>query len=202
MYSEVIFDVETKKLFGDIKGNDPGDLGVSIVSLYKRKIDEDYKEVKGNILSFWEKDFPEMWPIFQGVDRIIGYNSIGFDTPALKPYANFPFSKLPHFDIMLKVKEIFGRRIPMDAIAKETLDREKKETGLEAVYFWQKGDKESLERLRKYCEDDVIITRDIHDYVLKNDYLLFKDKWNTLQKIEFDFSYPKTDSPEKQIGLF
>ena len=90
----------------------------------------------------------------------------------------------------------------MDAIAKETLDREKKETGLEAVYFWQKGDKESLERLRKYCEDDVIITRDIYDYVLKNGYLLFKDKWNTLQKVELDFSYPKTDSPEKQIGLF
>ncbi len=152
--------------------------------------------------SFWEKDFDAMWPIFQEANRIIGYNSIGFDVPALKPYANFPFNKLPHFDIMAKVKEIFGRRIPLDAIAKETLDREKTDVGLNAVFYWQKADKESLEKLQKYCEADVLITRDIYDYGLKNGHLLFKDKWNTLRKVELDFSYPKEDSSEKQIGLF
>lgn len=201
MYNEVIFDLETKKLFGDIQGDNPADLGVSIVSLYQREIDENYTEIKGGILSFWEDDFDKMWPIFQEADRIIGYNSIGFDVPALKPYANFPFAKLSHFDIMLKVKEVYGKRIPMDAIAKETLDREKTDVGLNAVFYWQRGDKESLEKLQKYCEADVLIIRDIYDYVLKNKHLLFKDKWNTLRKVELDFSYPPK-SPEKQEGLF
>ena len=201
MYKEVIFDVETKKLFGDIEGDDPGDLGVSIVSLYSRRIDENLSEIEGKIQSFWENEFDKMWPIFQEADRIIGYNSIGFDVPALAPYVNFPFQKLSHLDIMYKVKDAFGRRIPMDAIAKETLDREKTDVGLNAVFYWQKGDKESLEKLKKYCEADVLITRDIYDFVLKNKHVLFKDKWNTLKKVELDFSYPK-ESPEKQVGLF
>src|SRR4030042_5309034 len=201
MYREVFFDVETKKLFGDVAENDPALLGVSVVSVYSRTIDEDLKETEGKIQSFWENEFDNMWPIFQEADRIIGFNSLGFDVPALKPYTNFPFNKLPHFDIMAMVKDTFGRRIPLDAIAKETLDREKTDTGLNAVYYWQKGDKESLKKLRKYCEADVLITRDIYDFVLKNGYLLFKDKWNTLRKVELNFSYPM-EEPETQAGLF
>jgi DEAD/DEAH box helicase domain-containing protein len=201
MKSEVFFDVETKKLFSDVAENDPALLGVSVVSVYYRTLDENLNETEGLIQSFWEEEFDKMWPIFQEADRIIGYNSLGFDVPALKPYTNFPFAKLPHFDIMAKVKDAFGRRIPLDAIAKETLDREKTDTGLNAVYYWQKGDKESLEKLKKYCEADVLITRDVYDFVLKNGHLLFKDKWNTLRKVELDFSYPKEDA-EKQEGLF
>src|SRR3990172_8687440 len=177
MYLEVFFDVETKKLFGDIEGDDPGDLGVSIVSVYSRTIDINLGEsnmvssvepVEGKMQSFWEEDFEHMWPIFQEADRIIGYNSIGFDVPALAPYSNFPFQKLPHFDIMQKVKEAFGRRLPLDALARETLDREKTDSGLNAVFYWQKGDKESLEKLQKYCEADVLITRDIYDFAFLN----------------------------------
>ncbi|OGM32329.1 hypothetical protein A2962_02035 [Candidatus Woesebacteria bacterium RIFCSPLOWO2_01_FULL_39_61] len=210
MYLEVFFDVETKKLFGDIEGDDPGDLGVSIVSVYSRTIDINLGEsnmvssvepVEGKMQSFWEEDFEHMWPIFQEADRIIGYNSIGFDVPALAPYSNFPFQKLPHFDIMQKVKEAFGRRLPLDALARETLDREKTDSGLNAVFYWQKGDKESLEKLQKYCEADVLITRDIYDFAFKNGHLLFKDKWNTLRRVEVDFSYPPED-PTRQVGLF
>jgi DEAD/DEAH box helicase domain-containing protein len=210
MQTEVFFDVETKKLFSDVAENDPALLGVSIVSVYSREINENLEEaggrkilseVEGNMQSFWEKEFDKMWPIFQKANRIIGFNSLGFDVPALKPYTNFPFNKLPHFDIMAYVKDAFGRRISLDAIAKETLDREKTDTGLNAVYYWQKGDKESLTKLQKYCEADVLITRDVYDFVLKNEYLLFKDKWNTLRKVELDFSYPK-EEPEKQVGLF
>lgn len=210
MHNEVFFDVETKKLFSDVAENDPALLGVSIVSVYSRKLDEGLNEVEGRkvlsevegkMQSFWENEFDKMWPIFQEADRIIGFNSLGFDVLALKPYENFPFSKLPHFDIMAHVKDAFGRRIALDAIAKETLDREKTDTGLNAVFYWQKGDKESLEKLRKYCEADVLITRDVYDYVLKNGHALFKDKWNTLRKVELDFSYPQEET-ETQAGLF
>lgn len=201
MYSELIFDVETKKLFSDIEGFNPGDLGVSIVSTYQRTIDENLKEVEGKVQSFWEKDFTSLWPLFQNSDRIIGFNSLGFDIAALQPYANFPIIKLNHFDIMQKVKDVYGHRISLDAIAKETLDKEKIATGLNAVFYWEKGDKESLEKLQKYCEEDVLITKEVYDFVLNNNHLLFKDKWNTLRKVELDFSYPKKEE-EPQMGLF
>lgn len=199
--TEVIFDVETKKLFSEVEKDDPSLLGVSIVSLYERKLNSNLQEIDGKIMSFWEEDFKNMWPIFQNADRIIGFNSIGFDVPALQPYANFPFGKFPHFDIMARLKDTFGRRVSLDAIAKETLDREKTDYGLNAVYYWQKHSKESLAKLKKYCEADVLITRDVYDYVLKNGHVLFKDRWNTLRKVDLDFSYPH-EEVNKQVGLF
>ena len=78
MYYEVIFDVETKKLFSNIEGFDPGLLGVSIVSVYSRTLDENFHETSGQMQSFWEKDINDMWPLFQSADRIIGFNSINF----------------------------------------------------------------------------------------------------------------------------
>lgn len=192
--NQIIFDVETKRLFGEIDEQDPGKLGVSIVSLYVRDVDEAQNETKGQIYSFWEGEFEKVWELFQKADRIIGFNSLNFDVPALQPYASFPLKKLPHFDILEKIKEVYGHRISLDALARETLDRQKIDSGLEAVYYWQKGDKESLEKLRKYCEDDVIITKEIYDFAVRNGYLLFKDKWNTLRKIDLDFSVPNTDN--------
>ncbi|OGM14952.1 hypothetical protein A3A76_05640 [Candidatus Woesebacteria bacterium RIFCSPLOWO2_01_FULL_39_23] len=201
MITEVFFDVETKKLFSEIDKFDPADLGVSIVSLYRRILDENYIEKEGKLMSFWEADFQKLWPIFQEANRIIGFNSINFDVPALEPYTNFPIKKLPHFDIMAKVKDVFGRRISLDSISKETLGREKSDIGVNAVLYWQTGGKENLKKLQRYCDDDVIITKELYDFVLKNGYLHFKDKWNTQRRVDLDFSYPKEKS-QKQIGLF
>jgi len=190
MINEVIFDLETKRLFSDISSNDPGDLGVSVVSIYTRKLDKNFDEVEGKILSFWENDFESMWPHFQKADRIIGFNSLGFDVPALKPHSNFPFHKLTHFDILDAVKNVLGHRLSLNAIATQTLGAKKSDVGTNAVIYWQKGDKESLDKLQKYCEADVIITKDVYDFGLKNKHLKYKDKWNTERIVEIDFSHP------------
>ena len=97
--SEVFFDVETKKFFDETGTYDPGDLGISIVSVYLRTIDDQLNEIHGQITSFWEDDFAKMWPIFESAKRIIGFNTKRFDIPALRPYAPSHFPKLPHFDI-------------------------------------------------------------------------------------------------------
>ena len=49
MKNELFFDVETKKLFSDIEDDDPGKLGVSIVSVYTRIIDDNLNEVEGKM---------------------------------------------------------------------------------------------------------------------------------------------------------
>ena len=202
MVNEVFFDLETKKLFSDINDNDPGKLGVSIVGIYEREIDKNLKEISGKLSSYWEKDFKKMWPIFQDADRIIGFNNIHFDVPALSSYAPFPFGKLAHFDILQQIKDVFGKRVSLDSVVKETLNNQKSDHGLNAVYYWKSKNKESLKKLKKYCEDDVLLTKDVYDFVLANGYVLFKDKWNTRRKVELDFSYPEKLPSESQIGLF
>ena len=200
---EVFFDVETKKLFSEINTRDPGDLGVSVVSVYKRELDSNQKEIQGEMCSFWEHEFTDMWKIFKDADRIIGFNSLKFDVPALQPYALFCLAKLNHFDIMEKVRKSLGRRLSLDNLARSTLGETKIDTGTNAVRYWRSGDKESLRKLRTYCEMDVQITCKLYDFGMKNSYLKFTDKWNNLRTLAVDFSYPinKTYSG-KQISLF
>jgi DEAD/DEAH box helicase domain-containing protein len=204
MITEVFFDVETKSFFDESGASKPEELGVSIVSLYRRTLDEKLNEVEGKMYSFWEQEFEKMWPLFLDAKRIIGFNSIRFDVPALKPYSPSFFTKLHHFDILTEIKNVFGRRVSLDNIAKETLGTSKIDNGANAVMYFQKGDQKSLELLRKYCEADVDITKQIYDFALKNKFLKFKDHWNNPIKIDVDFSY-KRESDEKQesqLGLF
>lgn len=202
MINEVIFDVETRKLFDQIADrNDLSLLGVSIVSAYRRKINEEQIELEGEIKSFWVDDLAVLGEWFSQADRVIGFNSLKFDVPVLKPHFDIDLRKLPHFDILDKVKESLGFRISLDAIAKETLQETKMANGLAAVDWWNEGSKESLNKLRQYCEMDVLVTKKIYDFGLKNGYLKFKDKWNELREFEVDFSYPKIQE-EPQLGLF
>jgi DEAD/DEAH box helicase domain-containing protein len=198
---EVFFDVETQKFFDETGNKNPEELGISLVSVYRRVLDPSSRELEGKMLSFFEDEIPKMWDIFQDAQRVVGFNSIKFDVPALKPYAPGYFAKLPHFDIAAEVKKIIGRRIPLNAIARDTLGRGKIDSGANAVIYWKKHDPESLALLKKYCEEDVAITRDIYDFALKNKKLKFTDRWNTAREIEVDFSYPLM-TPSNQIGLF
>lgn len=201
MINEIIFDIETKKLFNEINTFNPADLGVSIVSIYKRQLNNDLNEIKGEMISFWENDFSKMWSLFSDADRIVGFNSLGFDVPALVPLCPFSFKKLSHLDILEKIKNSLGFRLSLNAVAKETLNQEKTDIGTNAVTYWNENTKESLEKLQKYCESDVLITRDVYDYGLKYGHLKYKDKWNTPRVVEVDFSHPPKKS-EVQIGLF
>ncbi|MBX4205688.1 ribonuclease H-like domain-containing protein [Candidatus Microgenomates bacterium] len=200
-YTEIIFDLETKSFFDDTGSFDPSILGVSLVSLYKRNLDENLKEIDGQMMSFWESDFPNMWQHFQQANRIIGFNSKRFDVPALKNYAPPFFAKLPHYDLLEILRNTYGHGSSLDRIAKDTLNRGKIDVGSNAIVYWNKGDKESLAKLKKYCEEDVAITRDVYDFGLKNKHIKFTDRWNTPRVVDIDFSYPPED-PISQESLF
>jgi DEAD/DEAH box helicase domain-containing protein len=201
MITEIIFDLETKKIFDDIEGSNPADLGISIVSVYRRQLDNNLNETNGQIQSFWEEDFSEMWPLFSNVDRIIGFNSNHFDVPALIPLSPYDFKKLNHFDIMDHVKLALGFRLSLNSIATQTINHAKIDNGLNAVDYWRQHTPETLAKLKKYCEADVIVTRDVYDFGLKNGHLKYMDKWNTPRRLDVDFSYPKKESTP-QMGLF
>ncbi len=208
MAIEVIFDVETQKLFSDIMSEDPADLEVSIVSVYRREVDETGSELSGEMKTFWHPSasitpqINEMWRWFEEADRIIGFNSKKFDVPALRRHYQSDFAKLPHFDILEQVRIALGRRLSLNALAQDTLGSTKIDVGTNAVYYWANRTEENYRKLREYCESDVMITRDLYDFGRKNNFLRYTDtKWNTPQTIPVDFSYP-AKKVETQIGLF
>lgn len=211
---EVIYDIETT----DMYGGDPSSMTISIVSAYRRELNKDLKEVSGEMRSFWtpeaftlvgknERMFDDMWEWFEEADRIIGYNSFGFDNPIMNViYKKGDFTKLKHFDVMDVIRKVFGHRVKLDSVAKESVGVGKNASGGDAVTWWGKRDAESLANLKKYCEMDVEVTKKVYDFGMKTGTLRFKDHWNEPREIEVDFSYPVevelVTPAEVQMGLF
>lgn len=200
-YFEVIFDTETKTFFTDENGFDPSKFGVSITSVYSRTVDENLIEIEGKMESFWEDGFSEMFKLFEKADRIIGFNSIGFDIPALSTYLPPHWSKLRHFDILDEIRKVEGKRMSLDSIAKATLNSTKSDLGENAIKYWNEGTPEALAKLKSYCEMDVLITKDVYDHAYKNGWLKYKNFWNEVNEIKLDFRYP-AEEPKLQASLF
>ena len=60
----------------------------------------------------------------------------------------------------------------LDQVAEGTLGVNKSGNGLEAIAWWKNRE---FEKLRNYCLGDVRITRDLYDFAVKNNKLIFKE---------------------------
>ena len=162
---KVVFDIETANIFDDVGGsNDATKLDISIVGAYDSSTDT-YE-------TYSVEELPKLWPIIEAADMLIGYNSDHFDIPLLNKYYPGDLTKIKSLDLLVEVKRSLGRRLRLDTIAEATLGVNKSGHGLQAVEWWKDG-KENL--VRKYCIDDVKITKDVYDYALKNKELKYKD---------------------------
>ncbi|MGD9129880.1 MAG: ribonuclease H-like domain-containing protein [Candidatus Woesebacteria bacterium] len=187
---QVILDVETKKTFDEVGGYFPENLGISFVGACMRR---NFFE-KGQFFSFFEKDLGELFPLLEKADVVIGFNIDGFDMPTLTNYYTGDISKIPTLDLMSKIKDSFGKRIALDAVAQETLGIGKTGDGLDAIKYYRSG---ALDKLEAYCLQDVKVTRDIYDHGLKTGKVKFKNKWNRLIDCPVDFSF----TPQKDEGV-
>lgn len=192
---EIFFDLETKHWFDETGITKLDELGVSIVSVYVKP--------EAKMYSFFENEFDKMWQYFRRADRIIGFNTLKFDIPVLTPYAPSDFSKLNHFDIYDEIKKSNdGFAASLNAIGKACLGKGKNDTGENATVYWHRGDSESLALLKRYCEMDVEITRDVYYYIIANRSVKYIDRWNTPREVPLDFSYPENIQTISQPSLF
>ena len=191
----VVFDVETKKAFDEVGGYYPEKLGVSLSGVYYRDTDSGEEWLRG----FREEEFPEMFRVFERADRIVGFNSIGFDMPALSPYYVGDLLALPNLDIMLEIQKQVEHRVALDAVAKETLGIQKSGHGLDAIRYYHDGDWDAL---TKYCLRDVEVTRDLYDHGCQHKILTFKNKWNRVVEVPVEFNSSGMSNVSVQTTLF
>lgn len=161
----IVFDTETKNIFTDVASNDPAALDLSVVCIWDSETNK--------YSSYFEEDLPRLWPIFEKADALVGFNSDHFDIPLMNKYYPGDLTKIHSVDIMKAVKESLGRRIKLDSIAEATLGTKKIGHGLDAIVWWRNKE---LDKLVKYCIEDVKITKDVYEYALKNKELKFIDK--------------------------
>lgn len=161
---KITFDIETKNLFSDVGSNDPTALDISVVCIHD-SLNDTYS-------SFLEKDFPKLWPILEQADMLITFNGDHFDIPLLNKYYTGDLTKIKSLDLLVEVRNSLGRRIKLDTLAEATLGKNKAGHGLEAITWWQNGE---IDKIIKYCIEDVRITKELYDYAMKNRKLLYKD---------------------------
>lgn len=162
--SKIVFDIETKNIFSDVGERNPAALDISVVGIY------DYRS--GEYKTFLEEEFNKLWPILSRANLLIGFNSDHFDIPLLNKYYPGDLTKIKSLDILKEIKESFGRRMKLEQIAEGTLGIRKSGFGLQATEWWKKGE---VEKVKKYCLDDVKITKEIYEYALKNSELKFAE---------------------------
>ncbi|HEU4677284.1 MAG TPA: ribonuclease H-like domain-containing protein [Candidatus Paceibacterota bacterium] len=160
----VVFDLETQNIFSDVGSNDPSDLDVSVGSAYDSGTDT-YTTVTVDELH-------KLWPIFEQADLLVGYNSDHFDIPLLNKYYPGDLTTIKSVDLCSAVKDSLGKRLRLDSLAQATLGSKKSGNGLMAIKWWREGD---IASIKKYCEQDVKITKGIFEYALQNGKLLYKD---------------------------
>jgi DEAD/DEAH box helicase domain-containing protein len=173
---KIIFDCETSNIFTDVGSSDARDLDLSVVCIYDSETDK--------YSSFFQEELKDLWPIFEKADILIGYNSDHFDIPLLNKYYSGDLTKIKSLDLLKEIKGSLGRRLKLDTIAEATLGTNKSGNGLEAVTWWKQGEKE---KVKKYCLDDVRITREVYEYALKNGILKYKDM-GVIKDIKLDTS--------------
>ncbi len=187
---QVILDVETKKTFDEVGGYFPDRLGISFVGVNVR---HNFGE-EGEYQSYFEQDLPKLFPLLEKADVVVGFNIDGFDMPTFTSYYTGDISKIPTLDIMLRIKDVTGHRIGLDAVAKETLGIGKTGDGLDAIKYYQT---QQWEKLEKYCLQDVKVTKEILDYGYSKGEIKFRNKWNRLITTPVDFTF----TPQKNAGV-
>ena len=190
---QLFLDVETKSTFEEVGGYFPEKLGISFVGLYRR---ENFGE--GELLGFFEPELPQLFPLLEQADLVIGFNLDGFDLPALSGYYGGDLTQIPTLDLLTRIKNQAGHRVSLDAVAQASLGKAKVGDGLDAIRYYREG---NLQALQKYCWRDVEITRDLYDYGLRQGYVKFLNKWNRLVTSAVDFTYQPPTRRGVQLSL-
>ncbi|QQS44359.1 ribonuclease H-like domain-containing protein [Candidatus Roizmanbacteria bacterium] len=183
----LILDLETKHTFREV--DDPQKLGISVVAVY------DYATEKGQV--FTEQELNSLFPLLENASYIIGYNSRTFDLPVLQAYYPGKVDSLSQFDILDSIREKIGRRIGLNDVAFATLNEKKTGHGLMAIDYYKEG---KWDELKKYCLDDVMVTKKLFDYGIENKEIFYMNEMGKVS-IPVDWQKYMEDSGNDQTEL-
>ena len=116
--------------------------------------------------------------LFDSGSLLVGFSSNRYDIPVLDVH----FGKLPgekvnlwdknRLDILEEIEMAFGQRISLDKLSRANLGVGKEKKGYEAITMYKNGE---IEELRKYCLQDVRLTKDLYDLYRDKGELLIPD---------------------------
>lgn len=167
---KLVLDIETQNSFKDIGGK-------SNLKALKISVAGAYWYENNKFLTFMENELNELEKLIQQAELVIGFNLIGFDYLILENYLkNTNFNSIKTLDIMDTLQKYLGYKVKLESVAQASLNTGKSGDGLGAIRMWRKG---QIKDLKKYCLQDVEITKNIYEYGVRNKNIKFKSLWES-----------------------
>ena len=163
----IVLDLETQKSFKEVGKSKLEKLKVSVVCIY------DY--ATGEFSSYEEKQMMELEKKLRAAELLVGFNIRRFDLPVLAPYLFMPIADLPVLDLLEDIEKARGHRASLDSIAGPTLKQHKIGTGAEALVLFKEN---RMEELKRYCLEDVRLTKEVYEYGCREGKILFTSTWD------------------------
>ena len=158
----ITLDIETQRGFHEVDRKKLHLLKVSVACIHDTKTDA--------YLAFEEKEMTRLEEILKQADLIVGFNIRDFDMEVLAPYFATPVKNFPMLDLLVEFEKVRGHRASLQSIAQATLNISKSGSGWDALGLYKEG---RMDELKKYCIDDVKITKAVYEYGAKNGKILF-----------------------------
>ena len=163
----LVLDLETQRSFKEVGKQNLHKLRVSVVGIF------DYLNQTYEI--YEERDLLKLEKRIREADLLVGFNIRRFDLPVLAPYLFIPVENLPVIDLIEAVEKTRGHRASLDSIVQPTLKLRKSGTGIDALTLFQEG---KMEALKRYCLDDVRLTKEVYDYGRAEGKVYFTSSWD------------------------
>lgn len=163
----VVLDLETQKSFKEVGKAKRDKLKISVVGLYDYLTDQ--------FVCYEEKEMMQLEKRLQEAGLVVGFNIRRFDMPVLAPYF---FSSVENFavlDLLEDIEKARGHRASLDSIAGPTLNQHKSGSGTDALLLYKEG---RIEELKRYCLEDVRLTKEIYEYGCQHGKVLFTSTWD------------------------
>jgi DEAD/DEAH box helicase domain-containing protein len=163
----IVLDIETQKSFKEVGKAKLEKLKISVIGVY------DY--LSDRYTCYEEKEVMSLEKRLREADLIIGFNIRRFDFPVLAPYLFMPVTDLPVLDLLDDIETNRGHRASLDSIAGPTLKQHKSGNGADALVLFKEG---RIDELKRYCLEDVRLTKEIFEYGCKKGKVLFTSNWD------------------------
>ena len=166
----LVLDVETQKSFKEIgksKAMSLSKLKVSVVCTYDFLTDA--------YASYEEKDMVKFEERLQTANLIVGFNIRRFDMAVLQPYLFKSVEQFQVLDLLDDIEKARGHRVSLDSVARATIKEGKSGNGAEALVLFKEG---RMEELKKYCLDDVRLTKNVYEYGYREGKISFTSTWD------------------------
>lgn len=185
----LVLDLETQKTFDEVGRQNLHKLKVSVVGIYDYLTDE-YQ-------TYEESQISDLETRLKSAELLIGFNIRRFDMPVLAPYLFLSIETLPLLDLMDEIEKVRGHRVSLHSVAQATLGITKTGEGWNAVNLYAQG---RMEELKRYCLNDVRLTKEIYDYGCRENRVFFISN-RDWKKYEIPIIWNETAGTKKEASF-